>query len=276
MTDISSHIPAPSPTWVERFAKIGLAAKGVIYCLVGALATMGAFEIGGRSAEGAGKNSVFGFILEQPFGQVLLALVAVGLAFYCIWRFIEAINDTEEKGSGIKGIISRFRYLWSGLIYGALAFAAAKLVLGNSSGGDGNTRQTLVSKLLELPLGQWLVGAIALGTIGYGLYQIYYGWSDKYKQKLKTYGLQHDAESLLIRAGKLGYIARGMVWGVIGYIFLKAAIHANPQEAGGSSSAFQFMEQTYGSFLLGAVALGLICYGVFMFMRAKYQPVRPS
>ena len=78
----------------------------------------------------------------------------------------------------------------------------------------------------------------------------------------------------MIRAGKFGYMARGVVWLLIGYLFLKAAKNANPEEAGGTGSAFQFLEEaSYGSFLLGAVALGLLCYGVFMFMRARYQPI---
>ena len=81
----------------------------------------------------------------------------------------------------------------------------------------------------------------------------------------------------MIRAGKFGYVARGIVWIIIGYLFMQAALHSNPQEAGGTGSAFQFLEEaSYGPFLLGAVAIGLFCYGVFMFMRAKYQPIRTS
>ncbi|WP_242919099.1 DUF1206 domain-containing protein [Pontibacter liquoris] len=273
--NISAHVPAPPPKWVESFARFGLTAKGVVYCLVGILAFMAAFELGNKSSEDAGKSGVFQFIQQQPFGKVLLAIVALGLFSYSIWRLIGAIKDTENKGTGVKGIGVRLRYAFSGLVYGALAFLAAKMVVGagGSSGGD-DSRQTLARELLQQPFGQWLVGILAVGTAIAGVYQIYLGLSDKYKMKVQQAGLAHQHERTMIRAGKIGYVARGIVWLVIGYLFLKAALTANAKEAGGTDNAFQWLEaSSYGSYLLGAVALGLICYGVFMFMRAKYQAI---
>jgi len=199
--------------------------------------------------------------------------VALGLLCYAIWRFIQAAQDTEREGSDAKGGAKRLRYAFSGVIYGALAFLAAKMVLGNGGGG-GNSRESLVRELLQQPFGQWLVGILAVAIILSGLYQIYYALSEKYKKKVRGAGLKSDVEAKMVKAGKLGYVARGIVWAVIGYLFLKAALQSNPQQAGGSSSAFAFLEQSsFGSILLGAVAIGLICYGIFMFMRAKYQPI---
>ncbi|WP_299821818.1 DUF1206 domain-containing protein [uncultured Pontibacter sp.] len=272
--NIAPHIPAPPPKWVENFARIGLSAKGVVYCLVGILAFMAAFELGGKSDQNAGKQGVFQFILEQPFGKWLLAVVALGLICYTIWRFIQGFRDSEDKGSGAKGIAMRLRYIFSGLVYGGLAYAAARMVLGQSSGGNGDSRETMAGALLQQPFGQWLVGIVAVVTIGSGLYQLYYGLTDKYKKDLQSTGLKSDIEGKMVRMGKVGYVARGIVWLVIGYMFLKAALDADANEAGGSNQAFKFLENSaYGSFLLGAVAVGLVFYGLFMFMRAKYQPV---
>lgn len=276
MADVSTHVPSPPPQWVENFAKFGLTAKGVVYCLVGIIAFMAAFELGGQSTQNAGKSGILKTIQDLPAGNVLLGIVALGLLCYAIWRFIQAVKDTEGKGSDAEGIGKRLRYLFSGLVYGALAYLAANMVLGNSSGGSGSggSRETLVSKLLAQPFGQWLVGIVAVATMLVGLYQIYYGYSDKYRKKVRSAGLKDEVEHQMILAGKVGYMARGVVWLVIGYMFLQAALQSNPQQAGGSSDAFQFIENsTYGSIILGAVALGLICYGVFMFMRAKYQPI---
>ena len=271
--DIAAHVPTPPPQWIKTFAKVGLTAKGVVYCLVGALAFMAAFELGGNGEKNSGKTGVFHFVLEASYGQILLALIAMGLLCYTIWRFIEAIKDTQNKGNDAKGIAVRLRYAFSGLVYGALAYYAIKLLTGNGGSG-GDSRQTLVRELLQQPFGQWLVGLLALGTAIAGLHQIYLAVSEKYKKKVQKAGLKHETETLLIRAGKAGYIARGIVWVIIGWLFLKAAMSSDPQQAGGSSSAFQFLENSsYGSYLLGAVALGLICYGVFMFMRAKYQAI---
>ncbi|MBW7467236.1 DUF1206 domain-containing protein [Pontibacter aydingkolensis] len=273
-------MPSPPPKWVENFARVGLAAKGVVYCLVGILAFMAAFELGRNSStQDAGKQGVFQFILEQPFGKWLLGIVAIGLVCYTIWRIIQAVQDTENKGNDAKAVAVRIRYLFSGLVYGALAYLAAKMVLGQRSGnGSGSdSRETLASELLQQPFGQWLVGILAVGTMAAGVYQIYYGISDKYKKKVQGAGLKHELEGKMVRMGKIGYIARGVVWLVIGFMFLKAAMSSNAQKAGGSSDAFRFLEDSsYGSFLLGAVAVGLVFYGIFMFMRAKYQPISTS
>ena len=273
MIDISTHIPSPPPAWVKRFAKVGLTAKGIVYCLIGALAFMAAFELGGNGADDSGKTGAFRFVMEATYGQILLALIALGLLCYSIWRLISAIKDTEHKGTDAKGIAVRLRYAFSGLVYGSLAYYAAKLVMGNG-GGSGDSRQTLAHELLQQPFGQWLVGIVAAGTAMAGIYQIYLGVSEKYRKSVQKAGLHHKTEAMLIRAGKAGFIARGIVWIIIGWLFLKAALNSNSQEAGGTSSAFQFLENSsYGSYLLGAVALGLICYGVFMFLRAKYQGI---
>ncbi|GAB3641261.1 DUF1206 domain-containing protein [Spirosoma arcticum] len=278
LSGISSHIPSPQPQWVKRFAKFGLAAKGVVYCLVGMLAFMAAFEIGGSSERNLNKQGVFRFILDQPFGQVLLALVAVGLVCYALWRLTQAFLDTEHKGTDAKGIGRRIGYAFSGLVYGSLAYGSFRMMLGsqNNQGGD-SSRQTLVREILQKPFGQWLVGLIGLAIIGIGLYQIYRALSGKYLKNVQTSSIKTELKEMIIRSGKIGYIARGIVWGVIGYLFIKAAVRANASEAGGSSSAFAFLEEaSYGSFLLGAVALGLIGYGIFMFVRARYEVINTS
>ena len=278
LSSIASHLPSTQPQWVKRFAKLGLVAKGVVYCLIGILAFMAAFEIGGRSERNLNKQGVFRFILDQPFGQVLLALVAVGLVCYALWRLTQAFLDNEHKGTDAKGIGRRLVYGFSGLAYGSLAYYSFRLVVGSQGkqGGD-SARQTLVGEILQKPFGQWVVGLIGLGIIGMGLYQIYRALSGKYLKHVQTSSIKTELKELIIRAGKIGYISRGIVWGLIGYLFIKAALAANASQAGGSSRAFAFLEQaSYGSFMLGAVALGLFCYGLFMFVRARYEVINTS
>lgn len=278
LSSISSHIPSTQPQWVKRFAKLGLAAKGIVYCLVGMLAFMAAFEIGGRSERNLNKQGVFRFILDQPFGRVLLALVAVGLVCYTLWRLTQAFLDTEHKGTDAKGIGRRVVYAFSGLVYGSLAYYSFQMILGKQGdqGGDRSS-QTLVREILQKPFGQWLVGLIGLAIIGIGLYQIYRALSGKYLKNVQTSSIKTELKETIIRFGKIGYVARGVVWGLIGYLFIKAALRANANEAGGSNTAFAFLEEaSYGSFLLGAVALGLIGYGIFMFVRARYEVINTN
>lgn len=278
LSSISSQLSSTQPQWVKRFARLGLAAKGVVYCLVGVLAFMAAFEIGGQSERDLDKRGVFRFILEQPFGQVLLALVAIGLVCYTLWRFTQAFLDNEHEGTDAQGIGRRLGYAFSGLVYGFLSYGSFRMVLGSrGSQGGGISRQTLVREVLQKPFGQWLIGLVGLCIIGVGLYQIYRALSGKYLKKVQTAAIKSELKELIIRSGKIGYIARGIVWGLIGYLFIKAAMAANASEAGGSNRAFAFLENaSYGSFLLGAVAVGLFCYGMFMFVRARYEVISTS
>jgi hypothetical protein len=259
--------------WIEGAARAGLTAKGLVYSLVGIFTFATAFELGGSSGQN-GKTQILQWIQDQPFGQILLGLTTLGLLCYTVWRLIQAIKDTENKGDDAKGLGKRVAYFSSGLVYGALTFYAAKMLFGNGGGsGGGDSRQTLAQKLLEQPFGQWLVGIVAVATAAIGVYQIYYSLSDKYRKKIQESKLDNRVKETLIRTGKMGYIARGIVWLIIGYLFLQAAIQSDSSEAGGSESAFSFLEKEYGSWILGVVALGLLCYGIYMFVRARYQPI---
>ncbi|WP_152759904.1 DUF1206 domain-containing protein [Salmonirosea aquatica] len=271
MTD--SLLSTPSQRqWIEGAARTGLVAKGIVYSLIGTLTFMAAFELGTGDDKG-GKSQALKWLQKQPFGQVLLGLTAIGLLCYSIWRFVEAFLDTEDKGNDAKGLAVRARYAFSGLMYGASTYYAAKLLFGGSSGEGKDTRETIAQKLLEQPFGQWLVGIVAVGVMAVGVYQIYYSISDKHRKKIQESKVDKRVKETLLKTGKVGYIARGIVWLLIGYLFLKAAIQSDSSEAGGSDSAFSFLEQEYGSWILGVVALGLLCYGIFMFVRARYQPV---
>lgn len=269
MNDLSSYVSTPKPEWVERLAKVGLIAKGIVYCLIGVLAFMAAMELGKNSTDEADQTGVFRFIGEQAFGRVLLGIVVIGLLCYSLWRLIQAVKDTEAKGSDAKGIGYRITYGFRALFYGILAFTAAKVALGGTT--DDGSEQTYTSELLQQPFGPWMVGAVAVGIALTAIYQFYLGFSEKYRKTVEAAGLKDETETFMIRFGKFGFIARGVVWIILSYMFLRAALDSDAQEAGGTSSAFQFLENSaYGSILLGAVALGLVCYGLFMFMQAKY------
>ncbi|TDH24167.1 DUF1206 domain-containing protein [Segetibacter sp. 3557_3] len=257
---------------LKRIAQAGLISKGLVYCLLGILAFMAAFQVGGQSTKNTDKEGVLNLVYKQTGGQILLGLLAIGLACYTIWRLIQAFSDTEHKGSKPKGLAARARYLFSGLVYGSLAIYAIKMTINASSGSGGKSgNESMAGDILSKPLGQWLLGIAAAIIIGVGIYQIYYAISEKYRKHVENVGGTTHAK-ILLNAGKIGYIARGIVWLVIGWLFANAALHSNASEAGDTSKAFGFLANAdYGSFLLGGVGVGLICYGVFTFIRARYE-----
>ena len=256
--------------WIENYARIGIAAKGVVYILIGVLAAMAVFSTSGGNN---GKNGAFRTLLEQPFGQVLLGLVIIGLLGYVGWRMIQAFMDPERNGGDTEGITKRTGFFISGLVYLFIAFSGLRLLLPSLSNGSSSSggRQLLVAKMLQQPYGQWFIGIAAAIIIGKGIYQLYKAYTGKFKNKIKKHEMSKEEKSTFMRAGRLGYTARGIVLGIIGYFLLQAALQSDASEAQGTEGALNFLGTTGGPYLMAAVAIGLACYGVFMFVKAKYR-----
>lgn len=268
-----SNFTTGTKGWVKRLARFGLAAKGAVYLLSGLLALLAALSIGRHSGSAADKSGVFSFIYQQPMGKVLLAAIAVGLLCYAAWRLMQGIKDTEHKGNDLKGLARRGSYIFRGLLYCSIAFYAAKVALYHAvSHGDSNEK--LARQLIDKPFGQVLTGIVAVIMFISGFVQLANAFSGRYKKHVQHAQYKGRIASLLIHAGRLGYTARGIVWFIIGWLFLKAAIQASPGQAGGSADVFQWLQSwQYGDILLAIVAAGLVCYGIFMFLRARYQPI---
>ncbi|MDB9524725.1 DUF1206 domain-containing protein [Oscillatoria sp. CS-180] len=263
--------------WIERLARFGYAAKGVVYSIVGVLAFQAAFNWGGKVE---GSKGAFQTIANQPFGKTLLFLVAVGLLGYVVWRFVQAARDPEHNDDGFGAIARRLSYAVSGLIYGSLAFAAFRIVFSgggssSSSGGSSTSQQT--ASLLSQPFGQWLVGLVGVASAGYGFYCIYRGIKTKFRKKLKLSEMSSAEENWATRIGRFGLISKGIVSLIIGYFFVQAARTANPDQAKTTEGALEALQQQpFGAFLMGIVALGLLAYGIHMIVQARYRRISPQ
>jgi hypothetical protein len=193
-----------------------------------------------------------------------------------LWRFVQAVKDTESKGSGAKGIAVRFGYAVIGVIYGGLAFSAVQMVLGsggNSGGGESSSKEWTAT-LLAQPFGQWLVGAVGLGFIAFAVSQLYKAYTAKFRENLLTEQMSENAETFALRTGQFGLSARGIVFGIIGFFLILAALRSNPNEAQGLSGALRALEQqTFAPWLFGLVALGLAAYGFYMLVLARYRRI---
>lgn len=265
----SAFSDRPKDQWFEKFARFGLIAKGIVYFLMGTLSVLAAF---GLSRDKGDKEEAFMFIYEQPFGRFLLIGIAVGLFGYVMLRMFQSFKDTENKGSGLKGILNRVGYGLSALLYLVIAAYALKLAIrGVTGGGDSDSRQFIVSKVLEYPLGEYIVGIAGLIVIGMGIYQIARGITGKFMKKVNLY--LSNMKDTFKTTGTIGYISRGIVLMIVGYFLLHAAVLSNPDEAQGTGAAFDFLENKVGSFMMALVALGLAGYGVFCFVKARYQRI---
>lgn len=251
---------------LQQFTRFGLAAKGVVYCLMGLLTVMAALGLSSRKGN---KTEAFKMIYDQPFGKVLLIIIAIGLLGYVTLRIFQTFLDSDNKGNDAKGIFTRIGYGVSALLYLGLSIYALKLAIGKSSGGD--SKQFFVSKIMEYPGGEWLVGIAALIIIGAGINQIYKGASGKFMEKVRV--IKTGFTNTFKKAGIMGYVSRGIVLCIIGYFFLQAALNSNPGEAEDTDGAFDFLQANFGNVLMGIVALGLVAYGIFMFVKARHQSI---
>jgi hypothetical protein len=267
-TTHASYGSSRKEKWTERFARFGIISKGIVYCIIGMLTSMAALGIRGEKAN---KDDAFKLIYDQPFGKLLLILVAVGLFGYVTWRFFQSVYDIDSKGNDTKAKFVRIGYGFSALLYFAIGLYALKLALNGPGGSGGDSQQFIVAKILAYPAGEWIIGIAALLTIGNGIRQIYKALSGNFMKNIQLTESRHS--ELYKKAGIVGYFARGIVLLIIGYFFLRAALHHNANEAAGTKEAFAFLENTFGTLLMGLVAAGLVGYGVFMFVKGRYQKI---
>jgi hypothetical protein len=259
--------------WVERLARMGIAARGVVYALVGILAMQTAF--GNRGNQETDTRSALQMVAEQS--RALLWLLALGLFGYALWRVIQGVMDPENKGSDPKGLAIRAGRVVSGLIYGGLALAAVRIANGSGGGdsgaGGGNT-QEWTAELMTKPFGRWLIALIGIGIMIGGLWQIWRGWNEKFRKNLKLQEMDATEQKLAINTGKLGLIARGIVFLLSGWFVLQAALRFDPSEARGLAGALDALaRQPSGPWLLAFVALGLIAFGAYSLLLARYRRI---
>lgn len=258
--------------WVRTLARLGYATKGVVYTIIGVIAALAALRGGGETADSRGALE---HIVEQPYGHVLLVVVAVGLAGYALWRLTQAVLDTEDKGSEWKGLAVRAGYACIGFVYFGLGYSALRLVLGGDAGDSSDEKSRYwTATFMGLPFGRLLVGLGGLGFIGFGLWQCYKAYKTKFRKKMKHHEMGEHASRFVTRAGQFGLVSRGLVFGVVGVFLIQAALRARAHEARGLAGALHALEeQPAGIWVLGVVALGLVAYGLLMFAQALYRRI---
>jgi hypothetical protein len=269
---------AASNRWMTILARIGYAAKGVVYLIIGWLAVQLAIGAGGKTTDQRGALQT---ISEQPYGKFLLALVVIGLLGFGIWCFLQAWFDTEGKGSDIKGIIGRLGYAVTGVTYAILAFGGFQLVagMGTSSATKSTTSSTqdVTAQLLKHSWGVAVVVVLGLIVIGVACYMFAKAYTAKFQRRLLLAGLSAQLRRGVIFLGRIGYAALGVVFSIIGIFLIVAAVQHNPHEAKGLDAALRtLIQQPFGPVVLGIVALGLIAYGVYSFVEARYRRVGVS
>ncbi|OBX24576.1 uncharacterized protein DUF1206 [Gelidibacter algens] len=247
----------------ENIARIGLSAIGFVYVLVGVLTAMAALNLGGQKT---GTKGAIGFLSNQPLGKTLLAIIALGLLCYVFWRMYQTIFDSRNLGTGVKALFTRAGYFTGGLFYGSLAFLAIKLFFG--SGQDQN--QDVIVGLLNSKYGSSVAVILGLILAGKSVFEIYFVLSNQFKKNVHSSEIPEKAKNLLLKFGVIGHGARSVVFGIMSFLTIRAGFTARNEDLSTVTDAFQFLKYEFGAFVLGFVAVGFICYGLYMFVKARY------
>jgi hypothetical protein len=222
------------------------------------------------------KSGALATIAHSTPGKLLLVALAIGLAGYSLWGFVRAIFDPMRKGKSPKGLAERAGFIVSAVSYGALILPALRLATGNSEGETQSAEQG-TAWLLAQPLGHWLV--IAAGVIAMigGGGQLWAGISARFAKDFRP-GMEQHEHDWAVRFGRFGHIARGVIFAMAGFFLVRAALTFNPEEAQGLDETLATLaRQPYGTVLLGAVALGLISFGIYSILLTRWmQVVKPK
>ncbi|HEX5575464.1 MAG TPA: DUF1206 domain-containing protein [Gemmatimonadales bacterium] len=267
----TGSMPREVAPWIERLARLGYAAKALLYGTIGLLAAKAAFGPRGKVTDTQGALRT----VEGNFGDAFVILIAIGLFGYGAWRLVEAALDPERRGSDLKALAVRFGLAFRGLVHGALGVTALRLAIGQGGGKTGNQAKEWTTRGLELPGGEMLVAAAGLAIAGYGLYQLYRAWAAKLGRQLRLGQMSEPLRGWVVGVSRFGIAARGVVFCLIGFFLARSGLKHDPAEAGGLRESLHTLAGV-GRWPFAAVAIGLVAYGVYELLNARYRRIEVS
>ncbi|WP_058305946.1 DUF1206 domain-containing protein [Gracilibacillus massiliensis] len=249
--------------WLRAIARSGYIAKGIVYILVGVLSVMAAVGVGGQTTDGSGAIAA---VANEPFGNVLVWIIAIGLIIYGGWKIVQFFKGPSRENNKGKDVIMRITYLVSASIYLSLAYKSFSMLLSNQS----SSSSSWLSIILDLPLGEWIVFSIGLIIASVGINEIINGYKEKFVDKFKFNEMSKKEIKLGKKVGRIGLIARGITFLVLGFFIMATGFTKDLQVEAGLDGALQkIAQQPFGQWMLGLVAIGLVLYGVFQIMKGK-------
>ena len=264
---------APAAPWIERLARLGYAAKALLYSVVGIVALQSALGDGGRTI---GARGALVALVRQEFGAIILVVTAAGLFGYAAWQIIEAVLDPERRGTGAKALALRASYAGRGIVHGALGVQAVRLAIG-SDRSRGQVVEAWTQRALDVPLGPWLVIGAGVAVAAYGIYQLYRAWIAKLGRQLDLSSLSRQAGSWVTTISRVGIGARGVVFVICGVYLARAGLAHNAASAADTGEALGVIEhQPFGEWMLASMAIGLIAYGAYEVVQARYRVITPA
>jgi Domain of Unknown Function (DUF1206) len=251
----------------RALARAGLAARGILYILLGWVAILVAL---GQTSRQADQQGALQLLAGKPYGLVSLWLLGIGFAGYALWRLSEAAFGVTGEGNGAG---PRLKSLVRALIYAGFAYLTFKVISG-APGNQTKKQQDLSATVMHHAGGRWLVGIVGLIIVIAGLTLVFEGISAKSMKYLQLSQMSPRTRRLVKWLGATGTLARGGVFALAGVLVIEAAVSYQPSKAGGIDKALLTLRgEPFGEFLLILAALGLIIFGVYGLCEARWRKV---
>jgi MFS family permease len=267
MTDRAEGVGqrAQQSDWMDKAIRAGLVAYGVVHLLVGWLALQLAF---GESEGKASNKGAMQELAQQPFGEVLVWAIAIGMFLLVLWRLLEAFFGHQDKDEGSDRMKARVVSGMKAAIYAAVGITALQVAIGSGKSGGGSRWTKTV---MEWPAGQWIVAAVGVAVIIYGLNHVRKGFTEDYAKHLDAEGKSGNTGKAYLMFGKVGYIGKGIAIAIVGMLILYGGLTHDPKKSGSLDQALhKLLTYPFGQIALVVVAAGIICYGLFCFARARH------
>jgi hypothetical protein len=258
---------------IESVVRLGYVVRGLLYLLPGIFALRLAIGPHGAVIAPTGAIKLIG---HQPFGRILLFLVAAGLAGYALWGLMRAVYDPLLRGNSLSGVANRLGYLVSALGHAGLTVVALRYLAGTEP--PSNPAQGWIAFVLTEPFGRWVLGIVGVCWIlGAGLAQIVAGWRASFKRDFAVDRMSPAERALAILLGRVGFVVRGIVFTIVGALLVAAALHANSDDLQGMEGALvKLLHEPYGHWLLAFAGSGIIAFGLFSMMCARWMRIRSA
>jgi hypothetical protein len=258
---------AESSDWLDHVARAGLIAFGVVHLVVGWLAVQ--LALGDRSGSASTSGAVQE-LAQQPFGGVLVWLVAVGMYLLALWQVVEALVGHRDR-EGATLVRKRATSAGKAVLYVVIGTSALKVALGEGSKDSEKQTDSMTARVMDLPGGQVLVGLIGLGILVVGVMLVRKGLTDRFLKDIGSSGRTGADGTAYTWLGRVGYTAKGVALGVVALLFGYAAVTHDADKSGGLDQALtKVLQQPFGPVLLTAIGLGFACYGLFCFAWARH------
>ncbi|MDT0647770.1 DUF1206 domain-containing protein [Zunongwangia sp. F260] len=251
--------------YIKYFPILGCISTGLIYTAIGVIAMLSLLRL---KEGGASKNSLLAYVQDLTGGKIIIWAILLGMLCYIVWRIYESFHDPYHYGKGWKGLARRTGIGLSSLADAFIAYSALIVLLGSANYSEHGTpeqKREMTANMLDYGWGKWLVVGLGVLLTITAAVQLFYGITRGYRERLDIVRFSRRKKATIFFLGFTGYVARGVILGIIGFFFIKSGILSDPGYVVNTDKAFNFIGDHIGKVPFAIVAFGIICYGLFMF-----------